>query len=132
MHEPREELVSAIERADRGPSQADWRSRKVDRAEVLAGLARSLIVTEQDELLSRVVAHALASPKKYPLRSAHMPALVSLRPWLKKNVKKPSAALTQWVASCREQLESSRPGPPGTDDFRRPAAITCNVRTAPS
>ena len=61
------ELVAAIEAIDRETSTYDWRSRQVEPAEVLAGLARSLIVTEQSELLSRVVAHALALPKKYPL-----------------------------------------------------------------
>jgi hypothetical protein len=122
------DLGSAIEAIDQEPSSTfDWRAQKVERAEVLAGLARSLIVTEQSELLSRVVAHALASPKKYPLTFAHMPALERLRPWLKKNVKKPCAALTQWVASCREQLEALTARVPQEPiDFRRPAAITCN------
>ena len=50
----------------------DCRASKVNRAEVLAGLARSLIATGQPELLQRVVVHALADPKKYPLESAHV------------------------------------------------------------
>src|SRR5947208_14049493 len=78
-----QELVSAVEAMDQQPSSFDWRSRDVDRADVLAGLVRSLIATEQLEMLSRVVAHALASPKGYPLKLVHVPALVSLRPWLK-------------------------------------------------
>jgi hypothetical protein len=122
-----QELVPAIKAIDREPSSYDYRSREVNRAEVLAELARSLIVTEQTELLSRVVAHALASPKKYPLTQAHMAALVSLQPWLKKNVKKPSDPLTEWLAWCREQLESlTARAPQEPTDFCRAAPITCN------
>ena len=96
------------------------------RADVLAGLARALLATEQCELLSRFVAHALASPTIYPLTAAHIPALESLRPWLKKNVKEPCAALTRWVAACREQLESlTAQEPQEPADFRREAPITC-------
>ena len=65
-----QELVLAVEEIDQKPSSTDWSSRQVNRAEVLAGLARSLIVTEQFELLSCVVTHALSSPKKYPLTLA--------------------------------------------------------------
>ena len=121
-----QELVSAVEAIDHTRSSTDWRSRKADRGEVLAGLIRSLIVTDQCEMLSRVVAHALALPTKYPLTPAHMPALVSLRPWLKKNVKKPCPALAQWLASCREQLEAlTARVPQEPKDYRRAAALTC-------
>jgi hypothetical protein len=121
-----ETLVTAVEAIDRRRSSDDWRSREVERADVLAGLARSLIATEQFALLSRVVAHALAAPKTYPLTTVHVPALVSLQPWFKKNVKKPIAALAQWVAACREQLESlTARAPEEPRDFRRTAAIAC-------
>src|SRR5260370_35663714 len=80
----------------------------------------------QFELLSRFVDHALGLPKKYPLKLAHMPALVSLEPWLKKNLKKPCAPLTRWLSSCREQLEALTAKAPGEPtDFHRPAHITC-------
>ena len=74
---------------DRGPRpqaiarripDEDWYPEKVDRAEVLAGLARSLIATGQSELMSRFVDHALATPKKYPLTAAHITALVGPPP----------------------------------------------------
>jgi hypothetical protein len=122
-------LVQALEALDRGQADNDWRAPHVDRAEVLAGLARSLLATEQVDLLGRVVAHALASPKKYPLRLAHMPALVSLRPWLEKHVKQPCAVLAQWLASCREQLEVlTAEAPQAPADFRRTAALTCKCQ----
>jgi hypothetical protein len=77
-------------------------------------------------LLARFVAHALAKPKKYPLTPDHMAALVALRPWLKKNVKRPVPGLTQWIASCREQLESlTARVPQEPRDYRRAAHVTC-------
>ena len=121
-----QELVPALEAIDRRRPSDDWRLREVRRADVLAGLARALIATGQFELLSRVVAHALASPKQYPLRDVHIPVLVELRPWLKANLKEPCEAVTQWVAWCREQLESlTARVPEEPADFRRPAEIHC-------
>jgi hypothetical protein len=121
-----QDLVSAVEEIDRKRSSSDWYPRELNRAEVLAGLARSLLATGQSGVLSRLVAHALALPKKYPLREAHVPAMISLQPWLKKNLKKPDAALTHWLQSCREQLESLTAKVPQEPlDFRRPATATC-------
>jgi hypothetical protein len=119
-------LVSAVEAIDQKPLSTDWRTRKVERADVLAGLTRALIATEQFELLSQFVNHALDLPNRYSLKLAHMPALVSLEPWLKKNLKKPCAPLTRWLASCREQLEVlTAKAPEEPTDFHRPGQTTC-------
>jgi hypothetical protein len=119
-------FVAALEGIDRARAADDWYRRPPDRAAVLAGLARSLLATEQEELLSRVVAHALATPKQYPLTGAHVVALVSLRPWLAKHLNKPCPALSQWLAACRAQLEALTarvPQPPA--DWRRTADVSC-------
>jgi hypothetical protein len=119
-------LVTALEQIDQEAAVRDWRAGTVKRGEVLAGLARSLLASEQCELLGRVVDHALARPGKYPLRDAHVTALTALGPWLGKNVKKPCPPLSRWLAWCREQLEAltaETPQPPA--DFRRAAPITC-------
>jgi hypothetical protein len=119
-------LVAAVERADAKHSPNDWRMRDVDRGEVLAGLVRSLLRSGQTDLLARVVAHALATPKLYPLRPVHMDALTSLIPWLKTNVKTPCDALATWIKTCREKLEAltaKEPEPPA--DFRREAKVNC-------
>jgi hypothetical protein len=51
---------------------------------------------------------------------------VSLQPWLTKNLEEPCAALTRWVASCREQLESlTARVPEEPTDYCRPAEINC-------
>jgi hypothetical protein len=119
-----QELVPAVETIDQRSPSYDWRSQKLERTGVLAGLVRSLILTGQSELLSRVVEHALASPEHYPLRLVHIPALEKLRPWIGKHLKEPCPALARWVASCREQLESlTARAPQEPTDFRRPAEI---------
>jgi hypothetical protein len=119
-----EGMVAALEALDRERDVYDWRLTPASRAVVLAGLARALIATEQDALLSRVVAHALAMPKKYPLTEAHVAALTALGPWLKKNVKRPCPPVSEWLAACCGELEALTaevPQPPA--DFRRPAKI---------
>ncbi len=121
-----DELASAVQAFDQKRQSNDWIVREVDNADVLAGLARSLILTGQFDLLARVVTHALALPKKYSLRAVLVPALADLRPWLKKILKKPSEAMTQWVAACREELESLTAEPPKEPaDYRRKAPISC-------
>jgi hypothetical protein len=121
-----DDLVTAIEAVDQKRETDVWGAREVNRADVLAGLARSLILNGQLDLLSRFVGHALALPKKYPLRDVLVPALADLRPWLKKTLKKPSDAVKQCVVACREQLESLTAEPPQEPaDYRRKATITC-------
>ena len=118
--------VEGLEAIDGQRESHDWRASEVNRAEVLAGLARSLITIGQTDLLQRVVVQALADPKKYPLESAHVPALTKLSPWLKKEVKVPPAGLSHWIAACRERLESLTASPPQEPtDFRRSATIKC-------
>jgi hypothetical protein len=117
----------ALERIDQEKTEYDWQFRSVPRAEVLSGLARSLLATEQNKLLSRLVDHALASPQKYPLTETHIAALTALGPWIKKHVKKPSPPLSLWLEACSEQLEAltaQEPKPPA--DFRRDAPVVCN------
>ena len=125
-----EELIPAIEAIDREKPPTDWQAREVKRDEVLAGLVRSLLASGQCELLSQFLAHTLALPPiiltSYPLMTAHIPALESLRPWLKKNLKKPCDGLTHWVAACREQLETlTAREPQKLADYYREAPITC-------
>lgn len=120
------ELVSAIETNDRDNGPTDWRYRRIDRSEVLAGLARSLIATGQSGLMSRLVDHTLATPKNYPLTEVQIQAIVGLRPWLKKHVKRPFPALTRWLDAVRERLEAlTAQEPRKPEDFRREAPFSC-------
>jgi hypothetical protein len=118
-------LLDAVETIDRqGPPQGYY-GQPLHKAELLAGLARSLLATQQEELLAGLVTHVLANLDQYPL-SAHVKALLDLGPWLRKNVKEPSAGLSRWVAFCREQLEAlTAKAPESPNDFRRPATVSC-------
>ena len=78
------DVVSALEAIDGEKASPGWRLSQLNRAQLLSGLARALSVTGQSELLWGVVSHALALPEKYPLRTAHLPALISLGPWLRR------------------------------------------------
>jgi hypothetical protein len=120
-------LVVALERIDEEKSERDYWLRSVPRTEVLRGLARSLLATEQNKLLSRLADHALARPQRYPLTEAHVAALTALGPWIGKHVKQPCPPLSYWLQACCEQLEAltvQEPQPPA--DFRRDAAIACS------
>lgn len=126
-----EELIAAIEALDhkRLPTgySEDWYPDQVDRAAVLAGLARSLIASGQSELMSRFMDHALAAPKRYPLTKAHIEAITGLRPWLSKHVKEPFPALTKWLEAVRGQLEAlTAREPQAPNDYRRAAPLTCD------
>jgi hypothetical protein len=119
------EAFEALERIDQDKPSTDYQRRNVDRAAVLTSLARALLATEQLKLLSRLVDHTLARPEQYPLTSAHVKALTTLEPWLKKNVTKPSPPMSNWIAACCEQLEAlTVQAPQAPTDFRRPAAIS--------
>ena len=121
-----EQAFAALERIDREGIATDWRLRDVNRAEVLAGLTRALVATEQFELLSRFLTRPLADPKTYPL-SAHIAALTALGPWLKKHLKKPCEAVSRWLAACCTQLEAlTATEPTAPADFGREANVRCD------
>jgi hypothetical protein len=120
-------LVSALERIDNGRTQPGYWGATATRAKELTGLARSLLAAQQPELLSRLVEHALATPKKYPLTEAHIAALTALGPWIEKNVRKASPGLSHWLAACCEQLEAlTAEMPQPYPDFRRPSKLSCS------
>lgn len=118
--------VAALERIERDSNVINWRLRETDRAEILAGLARALLATEQFDLLAQLVTRALAAMDVYPL-PVHVAALEAIGPWVRKHVKAPCAALAQWLAACRGQLEALTAAEPvAPTDFRREAHLSCN------
>ena len=117
--------LESLEALDKAPPPHAYYRPETANPEVLAGLARALLATEQEELLGRLVEHVLALPKKYPLEVL-IAALTALGPWVKKHVKQPSPALARWLRVCCEQLEAlTTAAPQEPTDWRRPAAIAC-------
>jgi len=120
------ELVSALQRTDGETKADDWRAGELNRAGLLASLAKSLIAIDESALLARVVEHAFATPTWYCLTKAHLAAVSGLRPWLEEHVTKPNAGLSKWIAACREKLQTRTATPPKKPgNLRRPAELTC-------
>lgn len=121
--------VAALHDIDAKKEPDDWRLTKTDRSPMLTGLTRALLAAELDDLLGKLVAHIQHSPALYALRPVQLPVFAALGPWLLENLKQCPSALSHWIATCRQQLESltaAVPQPPG--DFRRDADIKCGCR----
>ncbi len=124
-------VVAALIEADTRKRAHEWEydTVRLNRAAILGRLARGLSAAGQDELLTRVVEHALALPKRYPLAESHLAALEKLRPWLEKHGKKLGAGVRNWIDGCRGQLEALTSEEPKLPvDFRRPADVSCTCR----
>ena len=63
-------------------ASSDYRARKVQREDVLAGLVRVLVTADLPDLLGRLIAHTLTEPKKYTLPVYVAAVLTVLGPWL--------------------------------------------------
>jgi hypothetical protein len=119
-------VLGALDGIDQEQERIDFRAQRVDRAALLAGLARALLATEQFERLAQVVDHALARPEEYPLTEAHVAALIALEPWLAQHDKQSSPAMSHWLDACCVQLEKlTAQGPQAPADFRRSAELFC-------
>jgi hypothetical protein len=121
-----QEVVSALQSLDQDGGGMAWRWRDVDRSVMLAGLIKSLLASDQTELLERLLAHALALPTSYPLVGVHLKALEKLRSRLQKSAHASRPPISRWIAACRKQLEAlTALEPQEPTDFSRPATITC-------
>ena len=105
--------------------EQDRIAERIDRAALLASMARSLDATGQQETLAQVVAHAFGLPKKYPLAQAHVAGLERLRPWLAGHPERIGAGMAAWLDGCESRLEAltaDKPQPPA--DQRRSAEVS--------
>ena len=120
------DLVAAVKTSESLEGDRDWYSEDLDQAKIVSGLARALATTGQSDVLWDFLSHTLNLPDKYSLREVHLPAITSLGPWIKKNIKVPCEGLSRWAAACREQLEAlTVDAPHKPADFRRAAPISC-------
>ena len=119
-------LLAALERVDRTRPTYYEGIEPLQRSEVLAGLATSLLAVEAEDLLPRLVDHALAKPKIYPLTEAHVVAWLGMRLWLRKRLRRPCSPLARWLEAVCQRLEvltAEEPREPA--DFRREAKLPC-------
>jgi hypothetical protein len=122
-----EQLMSAVERWDPQRARRDWQARVVNRSELLSPLAQAFLVLEEPELLERLVTYVLDRPKEFDLTTVQVPALLSLEPWLKRNLKHGSPPLRRWLKAIADELDSRASHPPQEPvDWRRESATGCN------
>jgi predicted 2-oxoglutarate/Fe(II)-dependent dioxygenase YbiX len=121
------QIASAVERWNPQQATRDWRSRKINSSELLPNLARSLIALEEPALFERLTTFVIDRPTEFDLTTVQIPALLSLKAWLKRNVKLHLLPLRRWLMSVVEELEKRASHLPKEPiDWRREAATGCN------
>jgi hypothetical protein len=121
-----EEMMSAVERWDPHGSRGTWETATVDLAKLLPPLVQSFLVLDEPALLDRLVAYVLERPQAFDLTTVQVPVLLDLAPWLTRNVKRPSAPLSRWLAAVLEALQARAADPPREPaDWRRDSATNC-------
>jgi predicted 2-oxoglutarate/Fe(II)-dependent dioxygenase YbiX len=122
-----EEIIAAVERWSPNGVKRDWRARVVDRRQLLVPLVQALLALEEPELFERLVTYVLERPKAFDRTTVQLPALESLKTWLKRNVKRPSAPLDRWLSAVVEELDQCKSHPPREPvDWRRESATGCD------
>ncbi|HWE03486.1 MAG TPA: 2OG-Fe(II) oxygenase [Tepidisphaeraceae bacterium] len=119
-------MMSAVEKWSPGRSNRDYNSSLVNPVKLLPPLVQSFMISEQADLLDRLVTYVLAAPKEFDFTTAQIPALLSLETWLAKNIKHRCLPLRRWLTTIREELESRVAHPPQAPaDWRRNSKISC-------
>lgn len=120
------QLVSAIEDWEPKAPKRDWQARIVNLRELLALLMQALLTLEEPDLLVRLIAYILARPKAFDPTTVQVPALLALKPWLKRAVKHPTRALHRWLDTLVKELRSRKANPPEKPrDWRRASDTGC-------
>lgn len=124
-----ERAVAALQRIDAGSANSvhDWRTREIDRVDVLSELVTALLAVHAETLLSQLIAHVLACDK-YELTDVQVSTIFALKRRLVK-VPRKNAAITHWISACRNRLQFRVDHPPQKPtDFRRDADVPCACR----
>jgi hypothetical protein len=122
-----ERAVQAVEAFDNNPGQRDWRVRKVDQAVVLRSLVSAMLAVDAERQLGRLIDHAL-SCDKYDLTDTHLATIFAIEKQLAR-LPGPSVAVSNWLGSCRRELERrTAEAPQKPADWRRAAQLSCDCR----
>lgn len=92
-------------------------------------LLKSLVATERDEDLSRLIQFVEGSPTEFRLEQCQVPSLDALVQWSRNRSGVVHPRLLSWLASVRQELESAtarKPAPPA--DWARPAKVACTCQ----
>jgi hypothetical protein len=119
--------MSAVERWNPQQVKHDWRTRAIDRNDLLQLLTKTFLALDEPELLDRLVTYVLDRPKDFDLTTIQIPALLGLGTWLKRNAKRFFPPLDRWLSAAVIELESRASHPPQEPaDWRREATTGCN------
>jgi len=76
--------------------------------------------------LSQLIDHAFSQVEQYDLITAHLSAIFSLESRIAK-LPTANAAISHWIAACRQELESrTAQAPQKPTDYRRAAKLSCD------
>jgi hypothetical protein len=118
-------LVDTLTALDRKPVADSWRIRQIDRTALLVSLVKAMLATNAQSSLSSLINHVLSSCDKYELTDTHLDAIFALETRLKK-LTKSNEAISFWLVSCRDALQSrtaTKLAKP--QDYRRAHELSC-------
>lgn len=123
-----DQAVTVLELFDSEPPKNRWMRSTVDRFGLLVALVDAMLSINADKPLVRLVDHVLEQPEHYDLTDVQLPAILKLKPRLS-SLSSPSPGITEWLNTCRENLEGlSREAPKKPTDYRRENTLGCHCK----
>jgi hypothetical protein len=119
-------MVQALKAYDQQPAENHWQRREIDRSALLSSLVKAILAIDAVKPLSHLIDHALNHAEQYDLTAAHLSAIFNLEPRIT-NLSSANAAISHWLAACRQELESrTAQAPQKPTDYRRAAKLSCD------
>ena len=119
-------MVQALQAYDQQPPENHWQRREIDRSTLLSSLVKAMLAIDAVMPLSHLIDHALNHAEQYALTAAHLSAIFSLESRIVK-LTPANAAISHWLATCRQELESrTAQAPQKPTDYRRAAKLSCD------
>ncbi len=120
-------LVKGLQALDKKPMDY-WEAKEVERSDLLQSLISAMLFIEREKPLATLIDHILkdadGDEKKYAFVETQLTALYALESQL---IKTPSAAITHWLAECRQKLEKRiTKKPKAPTDYHRNSTLSCD------
>lgn len=116
--------LTALTQYDTQPEKSSWPLRGSKRRDILVGMVKACMLTEQHNTLAKFLRHSVELEEKYALREDHVAAVCELQAFLKSQAD--LSPLSAWLKKLRLQLEARTETPPRAPmDFRRDDAVRC-------
>jgi len=123
-HRLSHQLINELQALDKKPVPSGWQAQTIERSSLLKSLISAMLVIEMEKPLATLVDHTLNDEKKYELIETHLATLYELESQL---IATPSAAISHWLADCRQQLEKrTAKEPKAPTDYHRNSKLSCH------